>query len=628
MKKNIWGVILMSFLSAFLFGYNYVSSQDKLNDSSSLNSHISESQKIYEHTFPQQVTKSDFFAGTFVQNDIAWIYPRREALVKDILVDIGDSVTQGQTLALLFEPWVAGQAGSNIGLKSTLLSSSSKILSDTKNIADARLAEFDSMIQEKEILLSRTRNNFDVKISQAQNIYNTKSESLDNTLEIEQKVLSTLEVSLENTNVTKREKIKESKNNISQKQNLLDSKVDEVYTQIIPFVYIGEENQVDYENIGRGDLSEFFSANNIGIKNVLVAQIQKFQSERYTLDIILKYELLLHINKLLVSGLENTTFSLWDTDESTVKKYITQVKLYNTSLLNQNEIYIDALTSFKVLEVIEVEKVQSIQKKIEEQKAKIQRVQSESTLFITDSSVQLTESDKNLQIEKLRAELDTLMKSRSLLIANEDKQITWASNAVDIARADLNKEYIASWDYKITSAFSWIISKRDIGIGSMVSPKSEAFRIVWVDNSLSRITKNEIKFYVPEGLQNQIQIGQNIYFSVSDESTSFTWTIFRISPEIDPDSRAITVQAKVDDTLNFSNKSSLRVMLNSETLMYKIPTASIYNKDERKILYYKKDNGKLGVQDITIISDDGEYSFISWEFDSTLKVVTTPIFVK
>jgi hypothetical protein len=166
------------------------------------------------------------------------------------------------------------------------------------------------MIQEKEILLSRTRNNFDVKISQAQNIYNTKSESLDNTLEIEQKVLSTLEVSLENTNVTKREKIKESKNNISQKQNLLDSKVDEVYTQIIPFVYIGEENQVDYENIGRGDLSEFFSANNIGIKNVLVAQIQKFQSERYTLDIILKYELLLHINKLLVSGLENTTFSL------------------------------------------------------------------------------------------------------------------------------------------------------------------------------------------------------------------------------------------------------------------------------------------------------------------------------
>jgi hypothetical protein len=52
-------------------------------------------------------------------------------------------------------------------------------------------------------------------------------------------------------------------------------------------------------------------------------------------------------------------------------------------------------------------------------------------------------------------------------------------------------------------------------------------------------------------------------------------------------------------------------MLNSETLMYKIPTASIYNKDERKILYYKKDNGKLGVQDITIISDDGEYSFIS-----------------
>lgn len=48
----------------------------------------SQSQKTYQHTFPEQVTKSDFFAGSFIQNDVAGIYPRREALVKDILVDI------------------------------------------------------------------------------------------------------------------------------------------------------------------------------------------------------------------------------------------------------------------------------------------------------------------------------------------------------------------------------------------------------------------------------------------------------------------------------------------------------------------------------------------------------------
>jgi len=121
---------------------------------------------------------------------------------------------------------------------------------------------------------------------------------------------------------------------------------------------------------------------------------------------------------------------------------------------------------------------------------------------------------------------------------------------------------------------------------------------------------------------------QEVYFSASDEAKSFSGTIYRISPEIDPTTRAITVQAKVDDSISLSNKSSLRVTFKSETLTYKIPTSSIYNKNERKIVYYKKDNGKLGVKDITIISDDGEFSLISWDFDSTLKVVTTPIFVK
>ena len=86
--------------------------------------------------------------------------------------------------------------------------------------------------------------------------------------------------------------------------------------------------------------------------------------------------------------------------------------------------------------------------------------------------------------------------------------------------------------------------------------------------------------------------------------------------------------SKVDDSISLSNKSSLRVTFKSETLTYKIPTSSIYNKNERKIVYYKKDNGKLGVKDITIISDDGEFLLVSGNIQEDLKVVTTPIFIK
>jgi hypothetical protein len=309
-----------------------------------------------------------------------------------------------------------------------MLNSSSRILTDTKKVATAKISEFDSKITEKEILLLETLNNYELKISQAQNTYDTKAESLDNTLEVEQKVLITLEVSLENARNTKDEKLEEGKNNIIQKETLLDSKVDELYTQIIPLVYIGEENEVDYESIRKGKLSQFFSTGDSNVKNTLVFEIQKFQDERYTLETLEKYELLLNINRLLVLGLENTSYSAGDTDETIVRSYITQAKLYNTNLINQKEVYDDALNALKVLELSETEKISRLEQKIEEQKSKIQRVESDNTLFITDNSVKLTESEKNLQVEKLSAELDTLRKSKDLLVANENKQITSASN--------------------------------------------------------------------------------------------------------------------------------------------------------------------------------------------------------
>jgi hypothetical protein len=119
-----------------------------------------------------------------------------------------------------------------------MLHSSSRILVDTKKVAAAKISEFDSKITEKETLLLETLNTYDVKISQVQNNYDTKTESLENTLELEQKVLTSLEVSLENSRNTKDEKLEESNNNSIQKEILLDSKVDEVYTQIMPLVYV------------------------------------------------------------------------------------------------------------------------------------------------------------------------------------------------------------------------------------------------------------------------------------------------------------------------------------------------------------------------------------------------------
>jgi hypothetical protein len=54
----------------------------------------------------------------------------------------------------------------------------------------------------------------------------------------------------------------------------------------------------------------------------------------------------------------------------------------------------------------------------------------------------------------MKAEIETLIKSRNLLVANENRNITALENEIAIAQADLNSEYIKSGDYKIVSPFS------------------------------------------------------------------------------------------------------------------------------------------------------------------------------
>ena len=242
MKKIIFGAIGASILISIVVS-QYFFPDWNIANTDVISSEESTTKKIYEHIFPEQITKSDYFQGVFVQNDVAGIYPRRDALVKDILVDIGDTVQEWQTLAILFEPGVSGQSGSNINLKSTILGANNKTLTNTKEVANAKIAEFDAKIHEKEVYLAEILNNLDIQISQAQNVYDTKSEFLDNNLELQKQILITLETNLENAQETKMEKIEAATQEIAQRDNILDAKVDEIYIQIVPLIYVGRNAQ-------------------------------------------------------------------------------------------------------------------------------------------------------------------------------------------------------------------------------------------------------------------------------------------------------------------------------------------------------------------------------------------------
>ncbi len=585
MKKSKWALSTIIMLSLLIWGGAFISTNTPENGIVN-NTDQKKNKKTYEYTFPERTSKNDSFKWEFISNDIASIYPRRDALVRDILVDIWDEVKAWDTLALLFNPWVWGEWQSKIKLKDTVVSTKYNLLSDVKSVKNAKVSEIDAKIYEKEIIISETIKSFDSQITKL------KKQIADG--EVKNNSISSLN-----------EKIYNSKNNIFQKEELLNIKTEEVFHNIIPIFYIGNEDEIDYDKINTHDLSDIFWAKNSWLKNSLLETVVSFQSDKWSLNTSDKHNELTSINNNLIEVLKNTIISV-DTTETQVTSYINLINQYNSELSEKKESYDDAINNYNILLKSEEEKTENLVLEL----AKLK-------------------TNTSLQLETLKASLETLKKSKNLLIANENISITTLKNEIAVANADLNSEYIKSWDYKIISPFSWVISKRWIEVWEKISPNMEAFRLTWVDTTLSRITKKEVKFYVPENVVKNLGIWKEIVFSLWDKiDSSFTWTIYRISPEIDEETFSITVQARVDANITLPNKSTLRVNLETKKEVFKIPSSSVYNKVERKIVYYKKENWKLWIRDVNIVSDDGEYSLVTWSFDETLKVVTTPIFIK
>lgn len=604
---SIISIIIIGSLGTFIFLKN------TKNPLETHKNNKNQEKKIYEHAFAHRTSESQYFKGEFISNDVASIYPRRDAIVQDILVDIWDKIQAWDTLAILLAAWVQWEAQSKIQVKSTLLQSKKNLLTEAQKVKDAKIQEINEKIRQKEILLAEIIKNFNSKLSQ---LWDNSSQAGE--YQVVVKELENLEKNLENAKNTQEKLIKQSDQNISQKQELLQAKIDEIYNKIIPILYVWNEDDINYKQINSYDFSDQFSAKDSMVKNTLVWELKSFHEWFFQNQVLDNYKKLLKIHTLLIQALQNTIISI-DTPENILQNHINNLNIFQSQLIEQKEIYDDALTQKDILIVSQTEKIENIVLQIQ---------QKQQQLALLWSKYISVESEKSLNTSQIQTEIDSLKASKQLIIANESKVITSIENDISVAQAEFNSQNISSWDYRIISPFSWVISKRSIDIWEKISPGIEAFRVSGVNTTLSRITKKEVKFFVPENLKDSLVMWDEISFSLWDKSTSFTGSIYRISPEIDTNTLSIIVQAKVSDDIILPNKSTIRVRLEKAQDIYKIPSSTIYNKEERKIIYYKKDNWKLWVRDIEIISDDGEYSLVTWNIDEELKIVTTPIFIK
>lgn len=111
--------------------------------------------------------------------------------------------------------------------------------------------------------------------------------------------------------------------------------------------------------------------------------------------------------------------------------------------------------------------------------------------------------------------------------------------ALKARQAQLNAAQRLSGDTVITAPNAGVISKRTVEVGQVVSPNQPLMEII--DPSQLEFAAN-----IPAEAQNQIMVGQHVPFTIANRSTQFVGQVSRISPQVDPATRQLTVYIAVN----------------------------------------------------------------------------------
>ncbi len=123
--------------------------------------HRNTTQKQYETIHPEisETFATQKYLGRVYDNSYTMIHPRREGLIKDVLVDIGDTVTQGQTIAVMFPPGVEGQSSAQISKAHAQFLQAQESLNNVQNVAQNSVQLAEKNRKQAETALRTTTNN-------------------------------------------------------------------------------------------------------------------------------------------------------------------------------------------------------------------------------------------------------------------------------------------------------------------------------------------------------------------------------------------------------------------------------------------------------------------------------------
>ena len=522
-------------------------------------------------------SSSTIILGTVLSHETANIYPRRDGIVEDIYVDIGDTVTKNQVVALLLPKGVEGQSAAMIAEKNARKSEAQSNVATAQNVAEETIIGSRQKIAEKETELL---------------IAQREQEALLETFE-------------------------QSQANIDQMQEQAFTTAQHA-KQTMEWILLGsnsrsgEDIQTDdlLRNLGIQDSSNTSRYSIVESFNTLSATLRQYVEEpayqqSRSIDNILTYAL----DALQITN----TLLQYTPSEITANGYDRLTHQQLTERINKITAAQDAVYKAK--------------EKLEDARNAFQALASSEPELYEAYNSGRTEQVKSNKVRMLEEQIRTANNTLALTEANQQQMIERQKSMLEIANAQLRLEYANSGHREIRSPFAGSVSKRFIDVGQIVQPAMSAFELTDVPTSLAKKAKAEIRFGLPEQLISALNIGDSVaFFLQTDETKEYTAEVTRKSPQVDMTTHTITVQAKIPDDIDLPHQSSVRVRLTDEnTPVFRVPSSAVKREDDRNFLWIQDADTQQPVRrDVSVIAEDGEFAELTGDLSEQSKVILDP----
>lgn len=606
----------------------------------------------FRTTSPKKISDEDrpLVLGKVLSNETANVYSRRNGIVEDIFFDIGDRVEKGQVLALLLPPGVDGENTALINEKKAHVNRAYSNLSEARKVAQSVINQEKIKLQEKQIALEKMTSIQEATVNKAQVLADTtrleETSKVDTASQEVKLIRSQLQLLDEQLVTSKRlqESVYENdQENISQSlEQLKVSFIDVV--QVVEHVLLGTQSRENDRFLDTRDVRDNIGFHSPGELAMLVSDFNVFKENLSSYGKKTEDEQMKAVHTFISDGqslLSKTLFVLSESVSTPSEAHGTLTELSNRvnnsqeRLLRAKEKYQDAQSGYLLSTGNQNEKITLLENKIESEREKLilaekkliqMKQQQEKNTQVSFSDLEKTEAMRDADIELLKAQVSLAEENIKMMEAQQNKRIAAESSGLQVAQAQLQKEIAKSGNTEIKSPFSGVVSKRNISVGEMVSMGMPAFEMIDVKTSLAEIAKREIQFFLPEELHTQVQVGQLVEFSLTDNDAQvYKATISRISPQVDSESHTITVQAKLDDSLELAHNLSIRVRLSEPGKdTFQLPSVAIRREENGENSVWLLENEKPVKQSITVLGDDGEFAEVTGNVDEDLDIILDP----